>query len=77
MWHNRSFSLLSDSTVSPPLSYFVPDLATPGTLPNYWDLGVLGAAATAQLNPQYSLLTSTAGYAGTNRTGDPVFLTRP
>ncbi len=44
---------------------------------NYWDIGVRGDtgptnhASTVTLNPSYSILTSTAGYAASNRSGNP------
>jgi hypothetical protein len=44
---------------------------------NYWDIGVRGDtgptnhSSTVTLNPSYSILTSTAGYASSNRSGNP------
>jgi hypothetical protein len=40
----------------------------------YWDLGVLGAPAGSLLNPQSSVLTSTAGYGATNSSAAPGFV---
>jgi uncharacterized repeat protein (TIGR01451 family) len=44
----------------------------------YWDLGLVGDVSAAApgvngLKPQFSLLTSTAGYPATNKAGDPTF----
>ena len=47
---------------------------------SYWDLGVRGDtgptnhAGGATLNPQYSVITSTTGYAGTNIANNPSFV---
>jgi len=44
---------------------------------NYWDIGVRGDtgptnhSSTVTLNPTYSILTSTTGYASSNRSGNP------
>ena len=44
---------------------------------NYWDIGVRGDtgptdhSSTVTLNPSYSILTSTAGYDSSNRSGNP------
>lgn len=42
--------------------------------PNYWDLAVLGTASPAKLNPMYCLLTNRSGYHGSNKAGDPKFV---
>ena len=71
IWHNRAFHY--DGTLPVALQ---PELA-PAAIgecaagANYSDLGVLGDAG--QLNPRRSLLTSTAGYHGSNVSGDPDF----
>ncbi|MEW6569801.1 MAG: hypothetical protein AB1390_01300 [Nitrospirota bacterium] len=65
IWHNRSFYFLIDDTVVP-TQYLI----TPAT-PQYQDLAVIGGAGS--LNPQYCLLTNTAGYGPTNVSGDPQF----
>ena len=76
IWQNRSFYFHSDSTQDPPVHLLLPDLATPGTQPVYWDLGVLGSAQGngGKLAPNYSLLTSTQGYGPSNIAGDPRFI---
>jgi hypothetical protein len=55
-----------------------PDIAA-GEPPVYWDLGVYGTydpTVTARINAQNCLLTSLAGgYAASNRTGSPRFVT--
>jgi hypothetical protein len=66
VWHNRSFYFMIDDTVIP--AQYLIMAATP----QYWDLAVLGS--TESLNPQYCLLTDTAGYGPTNVSGDPQFL---
>ena len=46
---------------------------------SYWDIGVRGDrgpgnhGSTFTLNPQYSVLTSTSGYSGTNTSSNPLF----
>ncbi|MEW6251351.1 MAG: hypothetical protein AB1716_11935 [Planctomycetota bacterium] len=62
VWHNRSYYW--DGTQNNNAGALVP------RNPLYWDLQVIGQGA---LDPQYCLLTSTAGYAGTNITGQPRF----
>ena len=47
---------------------------------SYWDIGVRGDtgptnhASTVTLNPTFSVMTSTTGYAANNTVGDPTFL---
>ena len=47
---------------------------------SYWDIGVRGDtgptnhASTVTLNPTFSVMTSTMGYAANNTVGDPAFL---
>ncbi len=46
---------------------------------NYWDLGVLGqpqTGATLLLNPEYSILTNTAGYSSTNNVSNPLVVSQ-
>ncbi len=72
VWENRSFIFgpLPGGVIGPDGgTYGLSPAATP-----YWDLGVLGASAGSALNPQYSVLTSTAGYAGTNSSAAPAFV---
>ena len=66
IWHNRSFYW--DGTINGGTGGLLP---APGT-PVYQDLGVLGTAG--RLSPQYCILTSTAGYAATNRSSNPGFV---
>jgi len=70
IWENRSFYFSSTALPAPPFFGLLPDPLTPV----FWDLQVVGFAGS--LNPRYCLLTSTAGYSGTNISGDPVFLTQ-
>jgi hypothetical protein len=79
LWHNRSFTY--DATAGN--AHLEPVLAPAAvggcpTGANYWDLGVLGeplAGPTLKLNPTFSILTTTADYAGSNNvSGDPDFL---
>ncbi|MGE5199967.1 MAG: hypothetical protein ACM3H9_10030, partial [Rhodospirillaceae bacterium] len=78
VWHNRAFSYEAAGTTARLLPALTPSVI--GGCPagaNYWDLGVLGeplASPTLTLSPTYSILTSAAGYDGTNLTGDPAFL---
>ena len=65
--HNRSFYW--DGTAGAGTGALV---ANP-TLP-FWDLSVVGGAVTDLLNPQFSVLTDTTGYAVTNISTDPLFL---
>jgi hypothetical protein len=51
----------------------------PANAPNYWDLGVRGDTgptnhAAITLNPTFSLITSTTGYAASNISSNPSFL---
>jgi hypothetical protein len=54
---------------------------TPDT-PSYWDIGVRGDTGPANhgsgvtLNPQYSFLTSTTGYAANNSQGNPTVMSQ-
>ena len=53
-----------------------PDVAN-GEAPVYWDLGVYGVyQAPVTLNAQNCLLTSTLGYASTNKLGNPQFVNK-
>ena len=65
IWHNRSFYAAQNAELTWSL------VPAPGA---YNDLGVLGASPTDRLSPTFSVLTDTAGYASSNRTGDPRFL---
>jgi|WetSurSiteA1Bulk_404760.scaffolds.fasta_scaffold00079_4 large repetitive protein len=70
VWQNRSFYWDSAQATNP-LGGLVANPTTP-----FWDLQVFGSA-TFKLNPQYCILTSATGYAGTNRGGtanDPRFV---
>lgn len=71
IWQNRSFYFIADATQDPPFYGLVPDVAG-GAAPVYWDLWVTGTATQRYLNPQYSILTSTAGYPSTNQQADPL-----
>jgi hypothetical protein len=64
-WQNRSY-YWSSSIV--PGGGFVEN---PDGL--YQDLGVVGAAVS-QLNPEYSTLTDTTGYASSNSSDDPLLV---
>ncbi|MBI5640921.1 MAG: hypothetical protein HZA17_10895 [Nitrospirae bacterium] len=64
IWHNRSF--YNDHTLNNGAGGLAPNPTNP-----YWDLQVTGVSGT--LNPQYCLLTDTAGYAATNIAADPAF----
>jgi len=67
LWHNRSFYW--DGTVGGGVGGLVPNASMP-----YWDLEVVAGGPTDLMNPQYSVLTDTTGYAGTNIMLDPLFL---
>jgi large repetitive protein len=70
VWQNRSFYYDSAQATNV-MGGLVANPTTP-----FWDLQVFGAT-TFKLNPQYSILTSTSGYATTNRGGtanDPRFV---
>ena len=70
LWHNRSFYFQVDNTQVPTSYVLVPNPAQP-----YWDLAVLGAAiGGSALEPQYCILTDTTGYAATNLSADPLFV---
>jgi hypothetical protein len=75
VWHNRAFTY--DATTAPPqllpaLDYSGVAVGGCPTGANYFDLGVLDPAFS--LNPQRSILTSTAGYPGNNSSANPSFL---
>jgi hypothetical protein len=76
VWENRSFYYgptpggISLPGGDPALTF---GLIANAAMPN-WDLGVLGAPAGSQLAPQYSVLTSTAGYSPTNTSSAPAFV---
>jgi hypothetical protein len=78
VWQNRSFyfgevaggvQIPGDPNPTPPTYGLLANAATP-----IWDLGVLGAAAGAALNPDSSVLTSVAGYAPSNVATPPSFV---
>jgi len=74
VWHNRSFYWAIDNTVSPAVFGLRPSIGAGGEAPVYWDLGVLGTSAPALLNPVFSVLTDTTGYAASNLSADPSFV---
>ncbi|MEW6118263.1 MAG: hypothetical protein AB1553_15410, partial [Nitrospirota bacterium] len=65
IWHNRSF--YNNHLLNGGAGGLAPNPTSP-----YWDLDVLGT--TTQLNPQYCILSSTAGYAATNIATNPAFV---
>ena len=70
LWHNQSYYY--DPTLNASRGGLVLNPAFP---PNgYWDLQVAGTPAPQSLNPQYCVLSSTAGYAPTNVSTDPLFV---
>lgn len=71
VWHNRSFYWAIDNSTDPATFGLVPNIGA-GQAAVYSDLAVLGAAGS--LNPQYSILTDTTGYAPTNLAVDPLFV---
>jgi hypothetical protein len=82
LWHNRSFYFSGNTLLPAPTAgtaaCSMPTYAPPNAAPTgnwrCWDLGVLGGGGA--LAPQYSVLTSTAGYAGTNSSAQPSFVAR-
>jgi hypothetical protein len=70
VWHNRSFFWTVDPIAL--TQGLAPDIGA-GQPAVHWDLAVLGAGA-AQLDPQFCLLTDPTGYAPSNFTGDPLFV---
>lgn len=77
VWQNRSYyvGLVTGGVQVPAAPAPAPTfgLIRNAAMP-FWDLGVLGAAAGSTLNPIYSVLTSTAGYAASNIATEPTFL---
>jgi hypothetical protein len=82
VWHNRSFYWTIDNTTVPATFGLVPDVGA-GQAAVYSDLAVLGTANQGtwpgytdgdKLNPTNSILTSTAGYAGSNSSTAPSFV---
>lgn len=71
VWENRSFYF--SMAANGGTGGLLPDVAA-GQPPVYVDLGVVGGAAGARLNPQNCTLTSAVGYAATNISLDPRFL---
>jgi hypothetical protein len=70
LWHNRSHYY--DPTLNGSRGGLVLNPAFP---PNgYWDLQVANTPAPQSLNPQYCVLSTTAGYAATNVSTDPLFV---
>jgi hypothetical protein len=72
IWQNRSFRFHLVSSASGATTELVP---SPPAAPNFWDLGVLGTPTPQRLDPVYSVLTSTAGYATNNTSAPPRFVT--
>ncbi len=68
LWNNRSFYMTNGGAGA-----LTPAGSHPSALySDIWDLQVSGVAGS--LDPQSCLLTDTTGYAGTNTTGDPLFI---
>jgi hypothetical protein len=80
IWENRSFffSAAAQSPTGFQLNPVVTGCGGASVNANYWDLGVIGqpqAAPGQKLNPRYSVLTSTVGYANQNNlSAAPMFL---
>jgi hypothetical protein len=84
VWQNRSFYFgpvpgglqNPGDPAGPTYGLIITPASQAGTTPcgawRCWDLGVLGASGS--LDPQYSVLTSTAGYAGNNVDTEPSFV---
>jgi hypothetical protein len=89
-WQNRTFNIQVGSFGAGTLNQqhvvtLVPTLnqASTGACAggNYWDIGVRGDTGPGnhsggQLNPTYSVLTSTSGYGSTNSSGNPAVATQ-
>jgi hypothetical protein len=82
IWENRSFYFApaANSPTGFQLNPVVTGCGGNSVNANYWDLGVVGqphANPALKLNPNYSVLTSTDGYAGTqqhNTSNNPLLL---
>jgi hypothetical protein len=75
VWQNRSFYYSQTATpTNPPVpgSQLIGQLLPDPASPVFNDLAVLGVAG--QLNPRFSVLTSTAGYDPSNVSDDPGFV---
>ena len=68
IWRNRSFYW--DVALNGGQGGLIPDLGA-GQEPVYYDMAIIGI--TGRLNPLSSILTSTAGYDGSNNAGPAVF----
>lgn len=83
IWENRAFnfSAAANSPTGFQLNPVVTGCGGNGVNANYWDLGVIGQSQSTpalRLNPTYSVLTSTVGYAGPtlhNTSNNPRFAT--
>jgi FtsP/CotA-like multicopper oxidase with cupredoxin domain len=81
IWENRSFffAAATNSATGFQLNPVVTGCGGSSVNANYWDLGVIGQAQAApvlKLNPSYSVLTSTDGYANQhNISSNPLFVT--
>jgi hypothetical protein len=75
VWHNRSFYFgpLTGGVIPPGGAATQLGLIENPTR-EFWDLEVLGAPAGSMLDPQYSVLTDTTGYAATNVNTAPDFM---
>jgi hypothetical protein len=71
VWHNRSFYWAIDNSTDPSTFGLVPNIGA-GQPAVYADMAVLGAVGS--LDPQYSILTDTTGYAASNFSADPLFV---
>ena len=71
IWHNRSFRFHVNTATNPYTYQLLPDVGG-GQTPVFDDLAVLGPAGS--LNPLHCLLSSTAGYDGSNISADPQFV---
>jgi FtsP/CotA-like multicopper oxidase with cupredoxin domain len=68
IWQNRSFHF--DINQNFPIGAIQPDPSSPGYVPRYWDLGLLGAVG--QLDPENGILTTLTGPDGAVYDGLPL-----
>ncbi len=75
IWQNRAFHLVIDTgaPIITDQARLLPDIGA-GDAPQYWDMAVLGSAVAATLNPLNSILTTTAGFDGSNVDSPPDFV---
>ena len=79
LWQNRAFSYLADAAGARLSPELIPGSVGACGGGDFWELGVLGqpqdaTTATNVMDPRRHIMSDTAGYHGSNISGDPAFV---